>query len=105
MKKREHITKLETKGKKEQIYKMEEGKNNLSKYMSKELKKFIHCLCDDHDDKNNFVSMVEICYNVYLDSIFSSVKEKPLSCLTGTISFIMALILYQQKQISLIKSN
>lgn len=104
MKRREHITKLETKGKKEQGYKMEEGKNNLSKYMSKDLKKFIHCLRDD-DDKNNLVSMVKICYDVYLDSIFSSVKEKPLSCLTGTISLIMALILYQQKQISLIKSN
>ncbi len=104
MKKREHMIKLETKGKKEQGYKMEEGKNNSSKYMSKELKKFIHCLSDD-DDKNNLVFMIEICYNVYLDSIFSSVKEKPLSCLTGTISLIMALILYQQKQISLIKSN
>ncbi|MGN6628552.1 MAG: hypothetical protein ACTHKJ_01590 [Candidatus Nitrosocosmicus sp.] len=105
MKKRAHIIKLETKGKKERGYKMGEGKNNLSKFMSKELKKFIHCLCDDDDNKNNLVSMVEICYNVYMDSIFSSVKEKPLSCLTGTISLIMVLILYQQKQISLIKSN
>jgi hypothetical protein len=104
MKNRKHMIKLEAKGKKEQAYKMEEGETNLGKYMSKELKKFIQCLHYD-DDKNNLVSMIEICYNVYLDSIFSSVKEEPKSCLTGTISLIMALFLYQQKQISLIKSN
>jgi hypothetical protein len=67
-------------------------------------KKF--CVCLSEDDKNTFVDMITDCYNSYYKSINSNIKEeKSDSCLTRTISLFMALILYQQKQINLIKSK
>ena len=66
-------------------------------------KKFSECL--SKDDKNTFIKMINDCYNGYHDSINSHIKEKSDSCLTRTTSLFMALFLYQQKQINLIKSK
>ena len=71
----------------------------------KDWSKFLDCL--NNDDKNVFIEMINDCYNNYNKSINANIKEKDAdnSCLTRTISLFMALILHQQKQIKLIKTN
>jgi len=66
-------------------------------------RKFIDCL--DKEDRDTFLAMITNCYDSYFGAINSSIKEKSNSCMTRTISLFMALILYQQKQINLIKDN
>lgn len=70
----------------------------------KDWNKFLDCLAKE--DKNIFIEMINDCYKNYNKSIDESIKEKGTnSCITRSISLFMALILYQQKQINLIKSN
>ncbi|MBA3750440.1 MAG: hypothetical protein H0X03_06025 [Nitrosopumilus sp.] len=68
-----------------------------------EVWKFSDCI--NKDDKNTFNNMITDCYNDYHNSINSNIKDKSDSCLTRTTSQFMALFLYQQKQINLIKSK
>ena len=70
-----------------------------------EWKRFIDCL--NEEDKNAFIFMIKNCYNSYHKSIEANIKgnNNSDSCLTRTNSLFMALILYQQKQIDMIKSN
>ncbi len=70
-------------------------------------KKFIECLSPD--DRHTFVYMIRDCYNAYHESIDSSMEKKQRSnnnsCLNHSTPLFMALILYQQKQINLIKAK
>ena len=59
--------------------------------------KFIDCL--NEDDESIFMKMISDCYDSYHKSINSSIKENSDSCHSRHFAFIMALILYQQKQI------
>ena len=69
-----------------------------------EWKRFVDCL--DNDDRNAFIFMIKNCYNSYHKSMEANIKgNNSDSCLTRTMSLFMALILYQQKQIDMIKSN
>ncbi|HXT83133.1 MAG TPA: hypothetical protein VN704_02200 [Verrucomicrobiae bacterium] len=78
--------------------------NNNNNQFIKDWKKFSDCLTSD--DKSIFIEMINDCYINYNKSINANIKEKDTnSCLTRIISLFMALILYQQKQINLIKAN
>jgi len=59
--------------------------------------KFIECL--NEDDEFIFIKMISNCYDRYHKSINSSIKENSDSIPSRHFAFIMALILYQQKQI------
>ncbi len=77
--------------------------DNNNKFV-KDWNKFLDCLVKE--DKNVFIEMINDCYKNYNKSIDESIKEKGTnSCITRSISLFMALILYQQKQINLIKAN
>jgi hypothetical protein len=81
----------------------DKGSDNNNKLV-KDWNKFLDCLAKE--DKNVFIEMINDCYKNYNKSIDESIKEKGTnSCITRSISLFMALILYQQKQINLIKSN
>lgn len=74
----------------------------------KDWEKFIECL--SKEDEMIFMEMLTNCYNNYHQSINSinnkNNKEKlDSSCLTRTTSLFMALFLYQQKQLNLIKAS
>jgi hypothetical protein len=60
--------------------------------------KFINCL--NEDDEFIFMKMISECYDSYHKSINSGIKENSDSCHCRHFAFIMALILYQQKQIN-----
>ncbi|MBA2267453.1 MAG: hypothetical protein M3Q77_08590 [Thermoproteota archaeon] len=64
--------------------------------------KFIDCL--NEDDEFIFMKMIGDCYNSYHKSINQSFKANSDSCYSRHFAFIMALILYQQKQIDSVKS-
>ncbi|MER5174295.1 MAG: hypothetical protein ABJB76_09855 [Candidatus Nitrosocosmicus sp.] len=81
----------------------EDNKKDDSNKVIEDWKKFVDCL--NNDDKHIFITMIKNCYDNYNKSINANIKEKSQSCLTRTISLFMALILYQQKQINLIKSK
>ncbi|MDN5868644.1 MAG: hypothetical protein L0H55_14760 [Candidatus Nitrosocosmicus sp.] len=75
-------------------------------------KKFCDCL--SKEDESIFVKMIKSCYDHYYLSINSccnnknseNIKDKKAgSCVTKTTSLFMALFLYQQKQLELIKTN
>ena len=80
-------------------------KYSTSNKIIEEWSKFIDCLSEE--DKNTFIFMINSCYNNYYNSIEANIKGNfaDTSCLTRTLSLYMALILDQQKQINLIKSN
>jgi len=59
--------------------------------------RFIECL--NEDDEFIFMKMISDCYDTYHKSINSSIKENSDSIPSRHFAFIMALILYQQKQI------
>jgi len=59
--------------------------------------RFIECL--NEDDEFIFMKMISDCYDTYHKSINSSFRENSDSCHSRRFVFIMALILYQQKQI------
>jgi hypothetical protein len=60
--------------------------------------RFIECL--NEDDEIIFMKMISDCYDTYHESINSNTRENSNSCHSRRFAFIMALILYQQKQIS-----
>lgn len=77
-------------------------------------KEFSACL--NKEDESNFIDMITNCYNSYHRSINSynnsniynnkfSNDKKSGSCLNRINSLFMALFLYQQRQLNMIKSN
>lgn len=95
-------TKTEPLFKENKQYEMNIIRNN-NQYIQ-DWKKFVDCLTKD--DKNIFFEMINDCYSQYNKSINTNIKEKDAdSCIARTNSLFMALLLYQQKQINLIKIN